>query len=151
MLPSDADPAPLAAIHAQSFAEAWGARTFAELLASPGAVVFAAEDGFILARVAGGEAEILTLAVLPQARRHGLASALVEAAAAHAAARGGEAMFLEVAVSNVAALALYGRMGFAAAGRRKGYYTKPGQAAEDALVLRSPLPLAPLGKSPGTG
>jgi len=151
LLAPTADPAPLAAIHAQCFDEAWGARTFAELLASPGSFVFSADGGFILARAAGGEAEILTLAVRPADRRRGLATALVGAAAAHAAGRGADALFLEVAISNAAALSLYTRMGFVQTGRRKAYYATPGHAAEDALVLRGRLPLPPLGKSPGSG
>jgi ribosomal-protein-alanine N-acetyltransferase len=60
-------------------------------------------------------------------------------------------MFLEVAISNVAARALYDRLGFTEAGRRKGYYARPGSPPEDALILRSNLPLSPLGKKPSAG
>ena len=60
-------------------------------------------------------------------------------------------MFLEVAISNTAARALYTGLGFTEAGRRKGYYARFGTAPEDALILRSNLPLSPLGKSSPAG
>ena len=141
----------LASLHAASFADAWSAQAIGDLLAMPGAFVFADDDGFILARAAGGEAEILTLAVAPAARRRGLATALVVAAASHAHLLTAQVLFLEVAADNHAARALYAGLGFAETGLRKGYYTRPGRAPEDALVLRSNLPLVPLGKSPAAG
>ncbi|MEI9995965.1 MAG: GNAT family N-acetyltransferase [Rhizomicrobium sp.] len=141
------DPAPLAAIHAACFPDSWDAGALAELLAMPGAFVFAGDDGFILARAAGGEAEVLTLAVSPQARRFGTGTALVAAAASHAHRLGAQSLFLEVAAGNLPARTLYRRLGFVEAGQRKGYYTAGRTAPEDALVLRSDLPLSPLGKN----
>jgi ribosomal-protein-alanine N-acetyltransferase len=151
LLPRDADLAPMAAIHAGCFPDAWDVRALAELLATPGTFAVSSLDGFILARTAGGEAEILTLAVLPAARRHGLGRALVIEAASHAQQSGAHDMFLEVGVSNVAARALYKSLGFAEAGRRKGYYARPGLLSEDALILRANLPLSPLGKTAPSG
>ncbi|HXC57594.1 MAG TPA: GNAT family N-acetyltransferase [Rhizomicrobium sp.] len=147
----DGDLVPLVAIHAACFADGWNASAIADLLAMPGAFAFAAGDGFIMARAAGGEAEILTLAVTPPARRHGLATALVAGAASHAHLLGAASLFLEVAAGNAAACALYRRLGFAPVGRRKAYYAAGGAIPEDALVLRSNLPLSPLGKSPPAG
>lgn len=93
-------------------------------------------EGFVLARAAAGEAEILTLAVLPPARRRGLGQALVSGAMALAIVRAqAEAMFLEVAEGNAGALALYRGLGFAEVGRRKRYYPD----GADALVLRRDL------------
>lgn len=128
--------APLAALHAASFSDAWDAAAIAALLASPGAFAFHSKDGFVLARMAGGEAEILTLAVAPQARGQGLGRALLQSAIARAAAMGADAMFLEVGADNPSALALYAGLGFAKVGMRKAYYR-----GGDALVLRLPLPL----------
>jgi ribosomal-protein-alanine N-acetyltransferase len=145
------DVSPLTAIHAQCFAEAWNARAIGDLLATPGTFVFAAENGFILVRAGGGEAEVLTLAVAPDARRYGTGTALVEAAAHHALGLGARVLFLEVGVGNLPARSLYERLGFALAGRRKHYYTAGAGKPEDALVLRSDLPLSPLGKSPAAG
>jgi ribosomal-protein-alanine N-acetyltransferase len=142
---------PLAAIHAECFPDAWSAQAIDDLLATPGTFVFTGGEGFILARAAGGEAEVLTLAVSPSARRFGTGSALVRAAGDHAHRLGAQALFLEVAAGNLAARTLYRRLGFAEAGLRKGYYAKRDEKPEDALVLRSDLPLSPLGKSPPTG
>ncbi len=131
-------PAEAAALHAAAFppADRWGADAFALLLDLPGHVAHHIPDtGFILARVAGGEAEILTLAVVPGARRAGHASMLLATCLARAAAAGAGAMFLEVAEGNAAARALYAGFGFAEIGRRRRYYPDGG----DALVLRRTL------------
>ncbi len=129
------DPAALAAIHAEAFDAPWDAASLTGLLASPGVFAVEEADGFILIRVVADEAEILTLAVRPAARRSGLGARLVEAAMVRAAALGAERMFLEVAENNVAARALYTRAGFVEAGRRRGYYARTDGSREDALVL----------------
>ena len=68
----------LAALHVACFSDAWSARAIGDLLATPNCYTFANSDGFILARAVAGEAEILTLAVTPQARRRGLGRNLVK-------------------------------------------------------------------------
>jgi ribosomal-protein-alanine N-acetyltransferase len=138
-------------MHAAAFAEAWSVRALAELLAAPGTFAFHTPDGFVLARVAASEAEILTLAVPPDRRRRGTGAALVGAAADEAMVRGAHQIFLEVASGNVAARALYAGLGFAEVGQRKGYYASGPVEREDALILRSKLPLSPLGKSARAG
>lgn len=134
------DPALLAAIHVEAFEAPWDAASLSSLLTSPGVFVEAEADGFILTRVVADEAEILTLAVRPSARRSGLGARLVEAAVVRAAALGVERMFLEVAKDNVAARALYARTGFSEAGRRRGYYSRNDGSREDALVLALNFP-----------
>jgi len=143
-----ADAAALARLHAGSFADAWSAAALADLMAAPGAFALVAEEcvnpcGFVLVRAAGDEAEILTLAVAPEARGRGLGRALVRAAAEAAAELGAKALFLEVAVDNQAALGLYAALGFTEAGRRKAYYGRRGGPPTDALVMRADLPLVP--------
>jgi ribosomal-protein-alanine N-acetyltransferase len=128
------DGAVLAALHAACFVDAWDAQAITQLLCG-GAFAFHNDHGFVLVRVAGGEAEILTLAVAPAARGRGLGRALLQAAIAWAKAQGAEAVFLEVGTDNPQALALYAGLGFAKVGIRKAYY-----AGRDALVLRLPLP-----------
>ena len=130
-----ADPGRLAAIHAEAFATPWDEAALSELLAAPGVFAVAEDDGFILIRVVVDEAEILTLAVRPSARRAGLGVRLVEAAVVRAAALGAERMFLEVAEGNAAARALYARSGFVEMGRRRGYYSHADGSGEDALTL----------------
>ncbi len=88
----------------------------------------------MLARAAADEAEILTLAVRPEARGKGLGRALLQAAINQARTLGAATMFLEVGADNPHALALYAGLGFAKVGARKAYYD-----GRDALVLRLPL------------
>lgn len=78
------------------------------------------------------EIHINNLAVLPEHRRSGIASALLERVLDDGAARGAQRATLEVRRSNIPALKLYEKFGFSVAGVRRGYYTKP---EEDALVL----------------
>lgn len=134
--------ADLAVLHAAAFAQPWDAAALRDLLAGPGVFAFAAPSGFVLARAVGGEAEILTLAVLPSARGRGLGRALMQAAADHAVTLGAANLFLEVGSENPAALALYTSLGFQRVGARKGYYDSHSQTGSDALVLKATLPLA---------
>ncbi len=133
------DAAPLAALHAACFAAGWDAAAIAQLLSTQGSFAFHGKDGFVLARAAGGEAEILTLAVAPVARGRGLGRALLQAAINKAQAMGAQTMFLEVGADNPHALALYAGLGFAKVGTRKAYYSTA-SGGTDALVLRLSLP-----------
>ncbi len=125
----------LAAIHGAAFppAERWDAGAIAALLATPGCFALLAEaGGMAMLRLAGDEAEVLTLAVLPEAQGRGLGGALLAAGLSEAARQGAAAVLLEVAPGNAAARALYARAGFREVGRRRGYYPDGG----DALVMR---------------
>jgi [ribosomal protein S18]-alanine N-acetyltransferase len=137
----------LSALHEACFGQGWRAESFGRLLATPGTFALLAAEGFVLARTAGCEAEILSLGVRTQARRAGLGTALVRAAAATALAEGAKTLFLEVGITNAAARALYAGLGFREAGTRKAYYREPGKPAEDALTLKADLPLLHLGKA----
>ena len=134
----------LETVHARAFDRSWTAPDIARLMQIMGGFALICEDaegvnGFILGRVIAGEAEILTLAVAPWARRQGVGLLLVEAVVAEAARRGAAARFLEVAADNPAALGLYDRAGFVRAGLRRAYYARPDAASADAFVLRRPL------------
>ena len=133
----------MAAIHELAFDHPWSSDSFEALLAEPGAAaLIAGQEGFILWRTAGGEAEILTLAVAPAVRRRGLARALLTEACKRARNDGAEAMFLEVSDQNAAAVALYDAAGFARAGLRRGYYASL-VPPQDALVMRLALTPSP--------
>jgi ribosomal-protein-alanine N-acetyltransferase len=128
-------------MHHVCFAEPWNERAMNEVLAMPGTFGLLATGeetsdaqsrGFILCRVAGGEAEVLTLMVLPPYRRRGVARSLLGASIAQARLAGASALFLEVAADNSKARALYSALEFVEVGRRPRYYT----GAIDALVLR---------------
>jgi ribosomal-protein-alanine N-acetyltransferase len=134
----------MAELHAAAFPRAWGEGDFSDLVGGFGMIALGAEDkgalgGLILVQAVAGEAEILTLAVRPAARRQGWARGLVEAAAITAAGMGARQLWLEVAEDNLAALALYRRAGFSEAGRRPGYYQSAGDGRIDALVMRRAL------------
>ncbi len=125
----------MALIHGAAFppGERWGADALGIQAGLPGAYGFICQmGGFVLARVAADEAEILTLAVLPDSRRQGLGAALLTAALAEARRRGAASMVLEVATGNAPARALYVRHGFTEVGRRPAYYA----SGQNALILR---------------
>jgi ribosomal-protein-alanine N-acetyltransferase len=135
-------PEALAALHALAFTDTprpWTAAEFGDLLAQRTTLLVTLPGGFALGRVAGPEAELLTLAVDPEARRRGLGAALIAGFEAAAAARGAEQCLLEVAVTNAAARGLYRRLGYALAGRRPRYYVRAAAPPVDALVLRKRL------------
>lgn len=92
-----------------------------------------------MGRVILDEAEILTLAVLPESRRKGIGHALVEALLAECKKLGAEEVFLEVAISNVAAQQLYRNLGFSEIGRRSAYYRQESGQLEDAISMRRKL------------
>src|SRR5690606_10955011 len=95
--------------------------------------------GFVLARLAAGEAEILTIAVSRTMRRHGVGRDLMEAVLRELHAQRAEALFLEVDEINEAAIALYRRLGFREVARRPAYYDQPDAPKTAALVMRRDL------------
>jgi ribosomal-protein-alanine N-acetyltransferase len=140
----ESDTATLAALHAASFSRDWSRDEFARLLSAPGSRALLAwresDDspaGFVMARTVAGEAEVLTIAVAPEHRRHGVAKNLMKRLFDDLRHRRITAVFLEVGAENKPALLLYGGFGFAEIGRRPGYYG--GGAPGDALVLRASL------------
>jgi ribosomal-protein-alanine N-acetyltransferase len=137
------DAAALAAVHAEAFDEPWGASAFDELLAGPGVFGLLAGEpayGMGLFRLVAGEMEVLTLGVSGAARRRGTAQAILAAALDAARSAGAQSVFLEVAIDNAPAVALYERLGFGRAGLRRGYYDRGASGRADALVMRLDLP-----------
>jgi len=128
----------LSAIHAACFESGWDAQAMAHLLSVAGTWAFVAPagSGFALLRTVAGEAEILTLGVLPQHRKRGVGKAIVAAICAWAAERKMQAVFLEVRQGNEAAQRLYRKRGFALISTRKGYYRNADGSTEDAALLR---------------
>ena len=99
----------------------WSADDFADLKKS-GCDIIASQNGFIVYRIVADEAEIITIGVAPDARRGGIAAAMLEIATRDAATRGAKKIFLEVARDNDAARALYTSAGFTEVGIRPKYY-----------------------------
>jgi len=138
----------LTALHAACFEDSWSVGAMADVLASPGAFACMALPagpleaepiGFALARIAADEAELLSLGVIPGARRQRAAQALLDAVVRHASRHGAGMLFLEVAETNEAARCLYAANGFAAVGRRPDYYQRPNTVPVAALTLRRAL------------
>ena len=146
--------AELAGIHAVAFAgegRPWSGPEILALLGEPFVAVRLAHRertqpggglapaGFALYRAVADEAELLTISVLPEARRSGIGAGLLSACEDGARAAGAARLFLEVAAGNLAARALYGRAGYRECGRRKGYYRRPDATRDDAVVMEKAL------------
>lgn len=134
-----ADVAYVSALEAHIHAAPWTAGNFRDALAAGYSTRVGEREGRIVAygvlMLAPGEAQLLNLSVVHDARREGLGAALLAQFVDDARRLGAEQIFLEVRVSNAPAIALYEQAGFAPVGRRDGYY--PGGAVkEDALVMR---------------
>jgi ribosomal-protein-alanine N-acetyltransferase len=134
----------IASLHAVSFRRGWSDGEFERLLIERNVVAHRAVrgralDGFILSRLAAGEAEILSVAVAPARRGQGLARSMLNLHMRRLAGLGARAVFLEVDEDNTAARRLYARAGFQEVGRRAGYYQHAGGGAATALVLRRDL------------
>lgn len=123
----------LAGLHARCFTRPrpWTSAGFAGFLNSPHVFLLSRPHGFLLGRVVADEAELLTLAIAPDARRLGIGRDLVAEFAATSQARGATRAFLEVAADNIPAQALYRAAGWQDAGRRRRYYG----ADLDAIVM----------------
>ena len=104
------------------FDKPWSAAEIAKLMENQAvfAIVTATAEpqGFVMAWAAAGDAELLTVAVVPEARRKGVGAALVTAAGVTALVRGAASMHLEVAEDNAAARALYAQAWLRGGGRR---------------------------------
>lgn len=136
----------MARLHGEGFSRPWNDGEFRSLLSQPPVFGFIARPqgmsdrpaGFILSRLAAGEAEILTVAVAKGARRSGIGHRLVSAVLQRLHHVRAESIFLEVDESNGPAIGLYRRFGFVEVARRPSYYDTPtGKSA--ALVMRLDL------------
>ena len=130
------------AIERRAFPTPWSLAMFVLELSKPGGQCLAVRrDGALTGYVICSRYEevwhIMNVAVDPRELRQGIATALLE----NLIGRLGEdaRMTLEVRPSNHAAIALYERFGFLAAGTRRRYYQDNG---EDALIMwRTPATL----------
>lgn len=127
-------PAELAGLHALCFTtpRPWAEAEFTSILSTTGAFLITRQNGFLIGRVIADEAELLTIAVAPDARRTGTGRALMAEFNATSRGQGATAAFLEVAADNHAALALYRATGWEQVGQRRRYYGPD----LDAIVMR---------------
>lgn len=127
----------LAEIERLCFSTPWLPRMLEEELHNPAAVFRVALAGGVPAGYAGmthvcGEGYIDNVAVHPDYRRLGVASALLCGLDGYARTHGFSLLTLEVRVSNFPAVRVYERAGFARQGVRPGFYDRP---REDAIIM----------------
>ena len=130
--------APIAQLEKICFSDPWSKRSIAYELTNPLSAWFVAvEDGVVLGYVGSqavlDEADMMNIAVSPEARRRGIAQGLVETLVAALKEKEVRCLTLEVRASNDPAITLYHKLGFTQVGRRPNYYRNP---KEDALILR---------------
>ena len=78
------------------------------------------------------EGQITNIAIAPEYRRDGYGAMMTRKLIKELFNKGMNEIFLEVRISNVAALTMYRRLGFTVKGLRKNYYTDP---VEDAYIM----------------
>lgn len=129
---------PLAEMHKLCFEKAWDKAAFESLLRLPTTCGFLNDKSFILFSVCDNQAEILTLGVVPNSRKNGIAFDLLTYATEKLKSAGVQEIFLDVNVNNLAARKLYEKADFQQIAIRKAYYDDAGLKS-DALVLKKML------------
>ncbi|MGI9352824.1 MAG: ribosomal protein S18-alanine N-acetyltransferase [Rhizobiaceae bacterium] len=145
------DLAALSEIHTACFSRGWSDGEFEALLAQGNYFCLVARkpgkvgkppSAFVLAKTVLDEAEIISVAVKPSARRKGIARQLMDAAIRQLNSDRVKFLFLEVDMTNEVAIHLYRKMGFREIGNREAYYTDDQQHRNNrsaALVMRLEL------------
>ena len=142
-----ADAPSIALLHQEDFVRPWSDGEFATLLSQEAVFGYAVLEtgrragpvGFVLARLAADEGEILTVAVARAHRRQGLGWRLMDAVLRDLHAQRAMALFLEVDETNAQAIALYRRLGFREVAKRPAYYRGAAGETTGALVMRRDL------------
>lgn len=145
------DLAVLSKIHHSSFNHGWSDGDIEKMVSNQNYDSFVAHPpktkkskplGFVLARRIADEAEIITIAISPDARRKGIASQLMRSVIRKLQYDRTSKLFLEVDEANSAAVAMYKALGFVQVGKREGYYSSKKQDAakkSTALVMQLEL------------
>jgi len=135
------DGAAIAPLEAAAFAQPWSPRAIAGTLGQDSTRAWVASSiapesasgllGWVALRLLAGEAELLRIATRPEARRRGIARALLRAGLRDLEREGINVCHLEVASNNDAAICFYNELGFVPTGCRRRYYPDH----TDALLL----------------
>lgn len=127
-----------AALHQTGFDFPWSVSSFHSLLSLSTTVGWINEKSLLVCSQVGDEMEILTLCVLPDFRRQGIAESCMDFLFQYAKKHQIQRIFLEVSIQNIAAQNLYLKKGFQKIGCRKNYYkTRAGFC--DALCMEKIL------------
>jgi ribosomal-protein-alanine N-acetyltransferase len=124
-------------IERSSYPTPWSRSMFAGEIAKPASLCLGAFEGeelvgyLIISRYVDAW-HVMNIAVRPEFRRRGIATALLERLFELTSDGSKRGYTLEVRVSNLGAIKLYERLGFSARGTRRGYYT---DNREDALIM----------------
>ncbi len=152
MVALDADVAAVAELHGKSFPRGWSETEVEALAAHPQTHLIVVRPvgggskpplGFVIYRIAADEAEILSVAVDPSARRNGLGKILMRETIRRLQGERIASLVLEVDSTNVDAVELYNHLGFDAVGLRPGYYARENTAENTvrstAIIMRLSL------------
>jgi ribosomal-protein-alanine N-acetyltransferase len=149
LLAAPAHAGEIAVLHTSLFERGWDIDGVRRLLEHPACLAYVAVDatdntvlGYIVAHLAAGEGEILSLGVNKGRHRQGMGRRLAQTLIDTAKRKDIQRLFLDVAESNAAALALYAQLGFTQIGRRKAYYLHADGTREDALLMALALSTA---------
>jgi ribosomal-protein-alanine N-acetyltransferase len=139
----------LSELHAAGFRRGWSSAEFEALLVQPGVHAFLAHyrstfgsripAGFVLFRLVADEAEIISISVIQDCRRRGIARLLLDETLRHLYREGARSIHLEVEDSNAAALRLYRGLEFRETGKRPGYYAQGRSSPGGAIVMQRQL------------
>lgn len=128
----------VAALERECFSDPWSEQSLAGELDNPLSLWLVCQVdgevcGYVGSQTVLGETDMMNVAVLPRARRQGIAQQLIQELVVRLKQQGSHCLSLEVRPSNVPAVALYQGLGFSQVGRRPNYYRHP---KEDGLILR---------------
>lgn len=124
----------IAEIERECFSQPWTEKALLSHLQADGNIAFCAQigaavAGYLLAGYVFDEISLWRICVNPQYRRRGIGRQLLVYLSARYP---NAAVFLEVRMSNDAAVALYEKQGYTRIGKRPRFYEKP---VEDALLM----------------
>jgi ribosomal-protein-alanine N-acetyltransferase len=118
-----------------SLTRPWSESEYKILLSTDTIRFFYVENGFLVGRLIGPDAEILNVIVHPKYRRLGKARYLIDKFEKEAKEEGSSKCFLEVGESNSRANKLYQSLNYLSVGKRKNYYEFVDGRKDNASIL----------------
>ena len=130
--------AQVAALEKLCFSDPWSEKSVASELTNTLSLWLVAVEndtvvGYVGSQTVMGETDMMNVAVHPDFRKRGIATALIVGLVEELRKQGSHCLTLEVRASNAPAISVYSALEFREVGRRRNYYRNP---REDALILR---------------